>query len=444
VLWNGAAFGKGGDVIGGPNRNGNGIKPYTSAQETNYLRGFAATYGQTLQATAFYSRRPHSATVVTDESMRYPNASGYHRTVREWERRHNISQTLYGGRLQAEFPIGLVGVTGYRTIFDHKIEPPDQLYARYNFKGRTNYVGGLDYSLVVGPAVVYGEAARSQNGGFGVVTGLEALLESGTDLSLSYRNYQKDFQSTMGNGFAEVAGPPKNEEGIYLGLRQSLSKKVVLSAYMDQFRFPFARFGTTQPTKGHEWLTKIEFNPHKNLEMYVHARAQVKEDEYKSSDEYGRTIRRLGEEHRSSFRANLQYWANPYVRLRTRGEMVQSRPAAEDEQMERGYLLYQDLRLVLQHNMKLDMRLSMFDTDSYASRVYQFENDLLYVFASKMLYKRGQRAYLLLNYEPLDVLELWAKIGITIYEGEQLIGSGLNQIEGDSRTDIGLQIRLQF
>ena len=52
--------------------------------------------------------------------------------------------------------------------------------------------------------------------------------------------------------------------------------------------------------------------------------------------------------------------------------------------------------------------------------------------------------YVLLNYEPFDFLELWGKFGITIYDEEQTIGSGLNQIEGDTRSEVGLQARVIF
>jgi hypothetical protein len=50
--------------------------------------------------------------------------------------------------------------------------------------------------------------------------------------------------------------------------------------------------------------------------------------------------------------------------------------------------------------------------------------------------------YLLLNYEPLSYLEVWAKIGITIFENEQTISSGLNEIQGNKRSDVGIQLRL--
>jgi hypothetical protein len=442
VLWSGVAFGKGSDVVGTVSRNGRGIKPYTSAQETNYYRGAAATYGDKLQFTGFLSRRKRSASEINEDTTRFPGTDGYHRTENEFLQKDNLQHELYGGHVQLELPFGIIGATGYQTNFDRYIAASDRTYARYDFEGKSNSAFGIDYRFLAGPAVVFGEAARSENGGMGFVTGVESDIGDDTEMTLAYRNYQKEFQSILANGFGEVSGQPKNEEGIYLGLRHTIGQQVTLSAYIDQFRFPSARFGTNQPTQGYDWLGKAEVELTSDLNMYVQLRSEIEDDEFETTDEFGRSLRRLGEAQRTSFRANMAYWVNPKVRLRTRGELVRSRQAGED--LEVGYLLYQDLRLLFNDSIRLDTRVSMFDTESFATRVYQFENDLLYVFSSQSLFNKGQRMYVLLNYEPTDFLDLWAKFGITVYEDEQTVGSGLNQVKGDTRSEIGIQARIVF
>jgi len=442
VLWNGASFGKGGDVAGSVSKNGRGIDPYTSAQETNAYRGAAMTIGRRLQLTGFYSRRGLNASEISADSIRYPSGGGYHRTNNEWSKKNNVQQELYGGHLQMEFPFGIIGATAYQTAFDRYITPSDQLYAAYDFKGYLNSAFGMDYRLLLGPSIVFGEAARSENGGLGVISGIEAELGEQTDLSIAYRYYQPEFQSILGSGFSEISGAPKNEEGFYLGFRHVLADKVTFSAYMDQYRFPNPRFGTHQPTQGYDWLAKGEVTFSRQFNFYLQVRSESREEEYESLDLFGRTQRKLGRRLRSGYRANLEYWSNRSVRLRTRGELVQSRKAGE--QTEWGYLIYQDIRLLIGDKLRLDARLTMFDTESYATRVYQFENDLLYVFASQALFNQGQRLYALLNYEPTEYLELWAKFGLIVYEDEQVIGSGLNQITGDQKSEVGVEVRVKF
>lgn len=442
VLWNSGMFGKGSNVTGAANRNGRGIKPYTSAQETNYYRGAAMRYGGRFQLTGFYSSRRRTASEISPDTTRSPTESGYHRTIRQQERRGNLQQKLYGGRIRMEFPIGIIGATGYQTIFDRYIVASDQDYARYDFEGTSASTLGMDYSLLLGPAIAFGETARSKNGGWGFIGGLESPIGPDTEVALAYRNYQKEFQSILGAGFGEGSGTPKNEEGIYFGLQHTIGEKITLNAYMDQYRFPAARFGTHQPTKGYDWFGKAEMSIMPELDIYLQIRGETKENEYEATDELGRLRRELGNTRRSSIRGHIKYWVNENVRLRSRGEWVRNRQAGA--KAERGYLLYQDVRLVLGKKLTLDSRITVFDTESYASRVYQFENDLLYVFASQPLFNRGQRMYLLVNYEPFSFLEIWAKVGITKYEDQQVIGSGLNEIQGDTRSEVGFQARIKF
>src|SRR5699024_7833903 len=398
VLSSGSFFGKGSDVIGAANRSGRGIKAYTSAQEANFQRGAAFTYGRKLQLTGFYSSRKRTATEISQDTVRMPRADGYHRTKREYSRRLNTGQKLYGGHLQLTLPFGVIGATGYRVRFDRYITATDQPYARYDFTGKSTSVFGTDYTLLLGPAILFGEAARSENGGWGLVAGLESSIGSSTQLTAAYRNYQKNFQSIFGYGFGEQSGSPKNEECIYLGLQQAIGERFTVSAYMDQFNFPSARFGTHQPTKGNDWLIRIKGAFSSKLKAYLQFRNRVKESEYKVVTEQGRSERRLGEEQRGGIRGNIEFWVNEKIRLRTSAEWIRSNKAGED--MESGYLLYQDMRLLLGENLKIDARITVFDTESYTSRAYQFENDLLYVFSSKVLFDRGERMYILLNYEP--------------------------------------------
>ncbi|MDZ7683245.1 MAG: hypothetical protein U5J63_16455 [Fodinibius sp.] len=223
---------------------------------------------------------------------------------------NNLQQRLYGGHIQMELPFGIIGATGYHTTFGRYISASDRTYATYDFEGKSNSTFGVDYRFLVGPAVVFGEAARSKNGGLGFITGVESSLGNDTEITLAYRNYQKEFQSILANGFGEVSGQPKNEEGIYLGLLHTIGEKVTLSAYVDQFRFPSARFGTNQPTQGYDWLGKAEISFTDDLNFYLQLRSEIEDDEYEVTDQYGRNLRKLGEAQRSSYRANLEYWVS--------------------------------------------------------------------------------------------------------------------------------------
>ncbi len=442
VLWNGGAFGKGREVTGTVAKSERGIKPYTSSMEANYFRGIAATYGNKIRITGFYSDQSRSASVVNGDTTRFPSDDGMHRTLNEVAKKGSLNQTMYGGRFRAEFPFGFVGGSGYYASFDKHIFQGSAIYNQYDFSGNNTSALGIDYKLLLGPALLFGEAARTQNGGYGMIAGVESTITDDTELTVAYRKYQKNFQAVYGAGFGEQSGEPQNEEGIYVGFRHEISSRIQVSAYFDQFRFPAPRFGTHQPTQGYDWLGLIGVDLNEDLQFYIQGRSEIKDDEYEMVDSFGRKQRKLGRSHRASLRTHFEYWVTPAIRLRNRVEVVQSHPAGASR--EYGYLLYQDIRYKPNRQWTFDARITMFETESYGSRVYQFENDLLYVFSNSVLYDQGQRLYFLLNYEPFEFAEIWAKFGITVFENKQVLGSGLNEIEGNRRSDLGVQVRFVF
>ncbi len=442
VLWTGGAFGKGREVIGTISKNERGVKAYSSAQETDFFRGFAATYGETIELTVFYSNRPRTASVINEDTTRFPTSAGFHRTESELERKNNIDQIVIGGRARLETPVGLVGISGYYIEFSSYIAKGNSLSNLYDFEGSVNSVLGIDYRGLVGSTFVFGEIARSQNGGLGTVAGLEAPVAENTELALSYRNYQKNFQSFLSSGFGERSSSPQNEEGFYVGIRHQLNQKLSLSGYIDQYRFAAPRFGTFQATGGFDMLglAEVEFTP--KLNVYVLFRNELQDEEFEITNERGVQELRLGREKRASIRANFEYQVSSAVRLRSRIEFARNKQAGES--WEKGFLMYQDVRLQPIDALRIDTRISIFDTESFSTRVYQFESDLLYVLSNTVLYDQGQRAYVTVKYKATEFLDIWLKYGITIFEDMQIIGSGLSEVKGSVQNSIGLQVRIQF
>ncbi|MGN8226078.1 ComEA family DNA-binding protein [Gracilimonas sp. BCB1] len=442
VLWTGGAFGKGREVIGTISKSERGVKAYSSAQETDFFRGIAATYGEKVELTAFYSSRPRTASVINRDTTRFPTSAGFHRTQSELERKNNIDQMVIGGRARLDTPVGLLGLTGYYNEFNSYIAKGTSLSNLYDFEGSENSVLGIDYRGLAGNAFVFWEMARSRNGGLGAVAGLEAPISENTELAISYRNYQKDFQSFLSSGFGERSSAPQNEEGFYVGIRHQLNQRISLSGYVDQYRFAAPRFGTSQATGGFDLLGLVEVKFSPKLNVYVLLRNELQDEEFEITNERGAQELWLGREKRASIRANFEYHVSSAVRLRSRIEFARNKEAGDG--WEKGFLMYQDVRLQPIDALRIDARVSVFDTESFSTRVYQFESDLLYVLSNTVLYDQGQRAYIAVKYTVTEFLDLWFKYGITIFEDTQVIGSGLSKIEGDVRNSIGLQVRIQF
>lgn len=440
VLWTGGAFGKGREVIKTISKNERGLRPYGSSQETDFFRGVAASYGKRFELTAFYSNRPRTASIIQGDTTRFPSSSGFHRTNNEYDRKHNMDQTTIGGRMKIETPFGLIGTTAYNVDFSNTIAKGSSLSNLYAFEGTSNSVIGVDYRGLIGKSIIFGEYARSENDGRGSVIGIESLIALKTEVAILYRNYQKDFQSFLGSGFGESSGDPNNERGFYIGLKHEFNRDISISAYIDQYKYPSPRSGTTQSTQGYDILSLIEARLTQNFSSYILIRSETKEDEYLIVNEQSREQLILGKEHRSSIRIQSEFQVNRTIRLRSRGEYVSYQSAGND--WESGFLIYQDLRLIINHKLQLDTRFTLFDTKSYNSRVYQFENDLLYVLSNVVLSDQGQRTYAVIKYQPVHYFQLWIKYSITTIEDAHSLSSGLTEIAGNRKSSLGIQARI--
>lgn len=88
------------------------------------------------------------------------------------------------------------------------------------------------------------------------------------------------------------------------------------------------------------------------------------------------------------------------------------------------------------------LRLQYFETDGYNSRIYAYENDVLYSYSIPAFSDKGFRYYLTLNYDLTKKLSFWLRWAQTIYKNRNTVGSGLDEIQGSRRTEVKLQARL--
>jgi hypothetical protein len=112
---------------------------------------------------------------------------------------------------------------------------------------------------------------------------------------------------------------------------------------------------------------------------------------------------------------------------------------------ESGFLTFMDLIFKpMMENYSGVLRLQYFETDSYDSRIYAYENDVLYSYSIPAFADKGFRYYLTVNYDLNKKISLWLRWAQTIYRNRNFIGSGLDEIEGNKRSELKLQARWIF
>ena len=145
----------------------------------------------------------------------------------------------------------------------------------------------------------------------------------------------------------------------------------------------------------------------------------------------------------SNYRFNATYKVSESVSLRTRVEAVDYRRT--NEPVEHGFIIYQDLvHRPLRSKVEITLRAALFETDSYDARVYAYESDLIGVFSIPPYYGRGMRWYAMLRFKPLRRVDVWLRYGAWLYNDQDRISSGLQEIAGDRRSDLKMQVRVRF
>ncbi len=116
---------------------------------------------------------------------------------------------------------------------------------------------------------------------------------------------------------------------------------------------------------------------------------------------------------------------------------------ALDNTTTQGFALAQDMTLDF-GRFKADLRYAIFQTDDYATRQYLYEQDVLYAFSIPAYSGIGTRAYVVLRYQFNRFVHCWVRVAQWQYDDRQETGSGLEAIDGSTRTDVRFQVAIKF
>lgn len=448
TFWNGLGFGKSPFVLN-VKKNALGLRPYTSVQEGNYLRGGAITLGvKNLELTSFFSSRKVDANLVfsedtlvsDDESFASSiSISGLHRTEGEIADKGSLDEMIYGGNLRFNTRAFSLGVTAVQTEFGKALQPNISLYEVNRFTGKSNTNIGLDYQAVIGNANFFGEVSHSANGGWATLNGLVASLSNSLSFSLVQRYFQPEYQALRVNVFGENNTTANNESGIFAGIQATLSSKWTLTAYSDLVRYPWLRFRVDAPSNFMDHLIQFNYKPDRKHEFYFRYRNRTNEQ---NSAEEDLVIAYPVAFRQQNFRVHGAYQVHPNVQMKTRAEWT---TWEKQDLKQKGVLVYQDVIFKkLGSPITFTLRYALFDTDDWNTKLYAYESDVLYAFSIPPYYGKGSRFYAMIKWDVTRKIDLWIRYGTWIYTDRNVISSGNNQIVGYKRSDVHIQMRLRF
>ncbi|MCK5457610.1 MAG: hypothetical protein KAI45_10835, partial [Melioribacteraceae bacterium] len=433
-MWSPYSFSKSSDATNSVIKRGRNISPYTSSGETNFLRGAVANARiNNLSITAFYSNLYLDAT-IDDGSSSFSaiRVDGFHRTVNELSKINRVKDKTIGASLAYSILDKVnLGVLHYQKSFSHNFDPEN--YSSIN--GDQFQFTSLSYDAMIKNIFFVGELAYSQNS-FATINTIQLALVKNFIITAIVRNYPKDYFSFYANGFGEKS-TTNNEFGIYTGFKWKTSIGEI-NFYLDQFKFPHPSSHIPLPSSGDELSFSYANRFSNGIKFYIRYFNEKKEVQEIVDQDY-----LIVEQKLQKIRGEVTFQVNRALRFRTRLELLYlSRNQTSIN--ETGFLIFQDLQLKLPIDLTLIGRVIFFQTDSYASRIYEFENDLTGVMNNLALYGTGMRWYFLLRYKLMQTINLSFKYSELYKPNEEVLGSGYSLIPGNLDNRISLQIDLSF
>ena len=430
--------GKGGEVSSVRHLAGM-VKPVASLNEGTALRGIAVTVGNYhYTGTMFAAYRNYDGNVVTEEDSTrlYEGSlghSGYHRTETEQEKSNNLKSWVFGGDFLYRGRVFRMGARVLYTLFDTEVRPSERIYQQYNFSGKGLFNAGVDYQLIAKKTVFYGEAGVTDKGGWAFVQGINFELSPSVQFALQGHYRDKRYVAL------QVSSSAQGEWGFYMVSQMVLGPKLDLKVYYDYTYYTWLRYRVDAPSG--------TMQAGLNLTAAVRRYAKISfRYQYKLKPKNNTESLRVNDIHPfhvSKIRLAWECVPVDFLTLRTEVDFLLNHAKTIDY-LHDGLLLYQDIDINMKKlGLGVNMRIAFFDTDTYEERLYAYEHDVYYSFTVNSYYDKGLRAYLLVRYAYKN-FHFCLRLAQTYYLHKEEIGSGLDLISKNHKTELKLQVMVKL
>lgn len=422
------------------------VRPHVSSNEYDFMRGAATTIGLgKFDFTAFYSNRYVDANTLppdtisdTEEMITSLQQSGYHRTIAEQMDKHSAREILMGTHLNYAGQRFRLGATAFRVEYDKKFSPPASVYKWFQPDISEMAFGGLDYSYNYNKATLYGEFSQLIGQGYAFIQGFNFAAGQRVSFSAVYRDYQKNYYNPFGAAFGE-SSVNNNEKGLYMGMIVLPLAKLSINAYADRFWSGWLRYRVDAPSQGSEYSIQAIYAISRKGDLLVSYRQRTNPQNFSQADQ---NLNSIGDATRNYYRVQVNYQVLPWMKIQSRIEIVHRNAGGV---YEKGYLIYQGFQFKpVEGKWVIYSRYALFDTDSYESRLYAYENDVPYAFSIPAFSGNGSRFYVQAGYTFNRNVSVTARFSRTWYSHTSLIGSGLDEIQGDRKSDVKLVLKIEL
>ena len=383
TLAQGGSFGNSLETSGS---TANLLSKHSSTSEYLYSRGCGMSLRlKQLQMTPFFSFRRLDGKLKNDEDFPFTiQKTGYHRTLSELKAKEAIDYSLYGCHLQYSTNRLRVGCAWLQHRFSleeksSKLTNATAFYTYFKRKIR-----------------LFGEFAVDGNCDFATIHGIQYSLNDNVQLSQSFRLYQSEYDSFMSSAVGKQSSVG-NEKGATTSFRLRLGSNTTLYGSNDLFYIP-AKSLEQSAEEGNVLKMKLLYKTFQGLSAYYQLSQTVQ-----IGDSLGLTTKRT-----HTLYASLPVCNDLQMKFSVR-------LSAQNDNY--GVLTYEDVVWKPLPQLTFSTRFAQFNA-SFDNRLYAWEDDVQYVFASAQYYYAGTYWYVVAKWKCLQKLALEMKLAQTRYAND--------------------------
>ena len=350
--------------------NERGLVPYTSAIENGGFFGAAFSDSFFIDYTLFYSNQKLDGRIDSLGFARSLDESGEHIDSLSLSRKNRINEEIFGYDVRYRKAGMLVSTRAYFCRYDPAFAVTDSVAKYY---GDEFFIGSVEFKYIGESFVLFSEVARSWKNRIGGLFGFSAVFPY-VDFNLAGKYFPVGFYSPKG-----IEATPNYAGGTIDIKHHSRVIDVGLNLTMDN--------RIDDDTTNYD----IKLSLAKRL---------------------GLLDARVNFRHR--YRAEEKDISGSDVLLRIRPvrfmffDIRFEQKTVYEEDVENGIFGGFEVGLDFR-DFDVRARYGVFDTDSYAARIYAYEIDLPGIINNRMLYNNGKYGFIYMTFRPLRVLRVSAK-----------------------------------
>ena len=247
------------------------IKPYTSSDENNFLRGAASQFQfKNLSLTVYYSVNKIDATLnstngLSDNYIETIYKTGLHNTAPTLTKKDAVTENFYGANMACSFDYLKIGLTwsGIRLSLPLIImdKNPEELY---DFEGDRSYVTTIYYSSLIKRIILFGEFSSDSRNKFAMVQGVTLRPADRLTINVLFRNYQPGFAAFHTNGTGSSSSGD-NVKGFLGSFSFEAAKYLFISGGCDVQTYLWMKYRCSAPSMARKGELRLKYIPSENF-----------------------------------------------------------------------------------------------------------------------------------------------------------------------------------